>query len=164
MKSLSRSDVRETIDQNLAQQKRCSFLVERLPTLRSSPNASLTAARFESPQPIGMGDDACEIGAREATRIREMKDRYKPKPLCKVAKPSSSKKTTSTITEDEGDKKKKTKKKKPKRSVSIADRSANSISHTPSDVKDTSKLLTVGPNRSTLFNSFRDKSHPTKRI
>ncbi|KAE9416790.1 hypothetical protein Angca_001349, partial [Angiostrongylus cantonensis] len=54
---------------------KCTFLVERLNNLRSSPNPSCFA-QTPSPDDIEMGSDTIEIGCRESMRHQLLHDKY----------------------------------------------------------------------------------------
>ncbi|KAK6027935.1 hypothetical protein OSTOST_06027 [Ostertagia ostertagi] len=88
--------VRRTFNKVMAKEKKCTFLVERVNSLRSSPNPScfaLTREDFETE----MGDDATEIGCREAMRHLLLHKKYRP--VSVLQGPSS--KTIETACEDE---------------------------------------------------------------
>ena len=139
-------EVRRKFNRSLNQKNVCSFLVERPLTLRSSPNSSLTAARSAAPPLVEMGDDASEIGCREAVRYLTMGDKYQVKSILKgeIGRDPT---VTATLTRSEEDIGKKTKirgKQKKKKSVSYEGK-LNKISKVPSDVKDEDRLQKVTP-------------------
>ncbi|ETN86712.1 hypothetical protein NECAME_16187, partial [Necator americanus] len=59
----------------MAKEKKCTFLVERLNSLRSSPNPSCFALQRDASE-VEMGDDATEIGCREAMRHQLLHRKY----------------------------------------------------------------------------------------
>uniref|UniRef100_A0A1I7X8R9 PDZ domain-containing protein n=1 Tax=Heterorhabditis bacteriophora TaxID=37862 RepID=A0A1I7X8R9_HETBA len=67
--------VRRQFNKVMANKKRCTFLIERPLSLRSSPNPSCFASK--TGLELEMGDDATEIGCREAMRHSLLKDKYR---------------------------------------------------------------------------------------
>ncbi|KAK6050019.1 hypothetical protein COOONC_12476 [Cooperia oncophora] len=80
----------------MAKEKKCSFLVERVNALRSSPNPSCFALTREAYE-VEMGDDATEIGCRESMRHALLHKKYRPVSI--IQGPSN--KTMDTACEDE---------------------------------------------------------------
>ncbi|WKX96446.1 hypothetical protein Q1695_012691 [Nippostrongylus brasiliensis] len=67
--------VRRQFNKVMAKDRKCSFLVERVNSLRSSPNPSCYALTREPGEPE-MGDDATEIGVRESMRHALLHGKY----------------------------------------------------------------------------------------
>ncbi|EYC07811.1 hypothetical protein Y032_0068g139 [Ancylostoma ceylanicum] len=67
--------VRRQFNRVMAKERKCSFLVERFNSLRSSPNPSCFALQHDLNE-VDMGEDATEIGCREAMRYRILHKKF----------------------------------------------------------------------------------------
>ncbi|KAK6734248.1 hypothetical protein RB195_017805 [Necator americanus] len=163
--------VRRQFNRTMAKEKKCTFLVERLNSLRSSPNPSCFALQRDASE-VEMGDDATEIGCREAMRHQLLHRKYKTTsiygPISKTdERKEKTEATLCTTEDDEGVRHtKRTKRRMRKASMNNKKITIDTKTETlrmPSDVKDESSLQKVTPH-SGLISFEAEVSRPKMQL